>query len=452
MSFPRYAKYKASGVEWLGEVPAHWEVTRLKRIASIRYGIGEPPAYHINGVPLVRATNVHCGVMTLDGVVFVRPDDIPAQRIVWLEVGDIIVVRSGAYAGDSAIVPPGFPRSIAGFDMVLRCHSAHPAFIQSTLLSYYVKQRQIDVESARAAQPHLNAEELGACIVLLPRPEEQVAIATFLDRETAKIDALVAEQQRLIELLKEKRQAVISHAVTKGLDPTAKRKPSGIEWLGDVPAHWEVAPLASRFRVQLGKMLDTSRVTGMHLRPYLRVFDVQWGKVNVSDLPLMDFDEDDRAKFRLLTGDVLVNEGGSYPGRASVWKGDLEECYYQKALHRLRAIEGAGSSPQFLYYVFHWAVSKGVFVAGGNEATIEHLPAEKLRRYRFAFPSGEEQRVIASFLDHETVKIDALVAEAERAIALLQERRTSLISAAVTGQIDVRSIDAKSTCRTGEEI
>ncbi|MCK5943359.1 MAG: restriction endonuclease subunit S, partial [Planctomycetes bacterium] len=206
---------------------------------------------------------------------------------------------------------------------------------------------------------------------------------------------------------------------------------SGVEWLGEVPAHWYVAPLASRFDVQLGKMLDTSRVTGDHLRPYLRAFDVQWGRVNTLDLPQMDFDEGDRVKFALRCGDLLVNEGGT-PGRAAIWDGQLAECYYQKALHRLRPKSNSGATSCFLYRVFEWAVAKGVFAAASNSATIEHLPAEKLRRHRFAFPPLTEQLAISTFLDRETTKIDALVAEQRRLVELLKEKRQAVIAHAVT--------------------
>jgi len=273
---------------------------------------------------------------------------------------------------------------------------------------------------------------------LLPPPEEQAYIAAFLAKETAKIDGLVAEQRRLMELLKEKRQAVISHAVTKGLAPHARMKPSGIEWLGDVPERWSVVPVGHRYGVQLGKMLDSAKITGENLRPYLRVFDVQWGYINADDLPKMDFGGDAREKFRLLVGDLLVNEGGSYPGRSAIWSGGIEECYYQKALHRMRPRRSDEDTTRFFYYVMCWAAGQGVFIAGGNETTIEHLPAEKLRKYRFAFPPMNEQLAIASFLDGELARFDSLTAEAQRAIDLLQERRTALISAAVTGQIDVR--------------
>lgn len=327
--------------------------------------------------------------------------------------------------------------------MVLKCHSAHPEFIQFALLSKYLKEGQIDLEKMRAAQPHLNAEELGSSVVVVPCAQEQADIAEFLGRETGKIDELVAEQRRLMELLKEKRQAVISHAVTRGLNPAAPLKPSGVEWLGEIPAHWSVAPIASRYSVQLGKMLDSTKITGDHLRPYLRVFDVQWGDINTADLPLMDFDEYAREKFRLAPGDLLVNEGGSYPGRAAIWTGKINECYYQKALHRMRAHRPEEDSTQYLYFLMSWAANQGVFVAGGNETTIEHLPAEKLRRYRFAFPPRSEQLAIATFLHNELATLDTLTAEAQRAIDLLQERRTALISAAVTGQIDVRPFTEK---------
>ena len=252
MSFPKYPKYKESGVEWLGDVPEHWKALQMKRISTIRYGIGEPPKYHDEGTPLIGATNVHAGRLFAEGLVFVDPNEIPNQRIVWLAAGDIIVVRSGAYTGDSAIIPDGFGSSIAGFDMVLKCHSACPRFIQFALLSNYLQEGQIDLEKMRAAQPHLNAEELGSCVVVLPNADEQTAIVSFLDAETSKIDLLIAEQRRLIELLKEKRQAVISHAVTKGLNPNAPIKPSGIEWLGDVPEHWRVGKLGYACKLRGG--------------------------------------------------------------------------------------------------------------------------------------------------------------------------------------------------------
>ena len=213
-----HAPMKPSGIEWLGDVPAGWTVTNIKRVGRIQYGIGEPPKYYEDGTPLIRATNVHAGEIFSEGLVFVDPVEIPEKRIVWLEAGDIIVVRSGAYTGDSAIIPVGYGPCIAGFDMVLKCHSANPEFVQFALLSKYLKGGQIDLQKMRAAQPHLNAEELGSCFFLLPPAKEQDTIVQFLATELAKFDTLTAEAQRAIDLLQERRTALISAAVTGQID------------------------------------------------------------------------------------------------------------------------------------------------------------------------------------------------------------------------------------------
>jgi type I restriction enzyme S subunit len=212
------APMKDSGIEWLGEVPKHWDIKSLKLLVSIRYGIGEPPSYQEDGTPLIRATNVSSGKISSKGLVFVDPQDIPEKRIVWLQPGDIIVVRSGAYTGDSAIILDEHVPSIAGFDMVVRPVRCDPRFLQYALLSCYMKESQIDLERTRAAQPHLNAEELGACFVLVPPPDEQLRIASHLDLETAKVDELMAAATRAIDLLQERRTALISAAVTGKID------------------------------------------------------------------------------------------------------------------------------------------------------------------------------------------------------------------------------------------
>ncbi len=209
---------KDSGVEWLGEIPEHWIKTSFKRIGFIRYGIGEPPKYKTSGVALIRATNVKSGFIVRKGIVFVDPKDIPSQRIIWLKIDDIIVVRSGALTGDSAIITSEYNNTIAGFDMVFRINKAVPMFIQYTLLSHYIKNNQIDQEKMRAAQPHLNAEELGSCIFVMPPTEEQESIVIYLNQKTSKTDNLITKSTKAIDLLKEKRTALISSVVTGKID------------------------------------------------------------------------------------------------------------------------------------------------------------------------------------------------------------------------------------------
>ena len=206
---------------------------------------------------------------------------------------------------------------------------------------------------------------------------------------------------------------------------------SGVDWIGPVPAHWSVAAVAYRYQVLLGKMLDEKRISGQHLAPYLRNADVQWDEIKVDDLPKMDFSGDDLERYLLIEGDLLVCEGGE-PGRAAIWRGELRECYYQKALHRLRRTVPSSDSARFMFYLLRMATGRGVFVGSEGKSTIAHLTAESLRRYRFAFPPPEEQQSIVQFLDAEAAKIDTLVKEQAHLIGLLQDKRRSTTALSVT--------------------
>lgn len=211
-------KMKDSGIEWLGEIPEHWEVTRIKHLGAIRYGLGEPPEYVDDGLPFIRATDIKWGKIDLDSVRKVRREDVPLSRRATLQIGEILVVRSGAYTGDSAIITEDVAGCIAGYDMVLTITKAHERFVAWVFLSKYMLQSQICLERTRAAQPHLNAEELGGFVILMPPLAEQLQIAETLSRETDKLDALADKISSSIKMLREHRTALISAAVTGKID------------------------------------------------------------------------------------------------------------------------------------------------------------------------------------------------------------------------------------------
>ena len=218
------AKMKDSGIEWLEEIPTHWEVKRVKRLGSIRYGLGEPPEYVDDGLPFIRATDIKSGKIYLDTVKKVRPDDVPWSRNPSLNLHEILVVRSGAYTGDSALVTEDTAGAIAGYDMVLTASKAYAPFVAWVLLSKYMLQGQIYLERLRAAQPHLNAEELGEFVVVIPPYADQSAIVAYLDRETTRIDTLIEKVEKSIALLREYRISLISAAVTGKID--VRKEPS----------------------------------------------------------------------------------------------------------------------------------------------------------------------------------------------------------------------------------
>ena len=211
-------RLKPSGVEWLGDIPAHWECRRLKTMGRIRYGLGQPPREMPDGLPLIRATNVDHGHIIDKDLVYVDPSAVPDGRDAILREKEIIVVRSGAYTADSAIIPKDFEGAVTGYNMVVTITKAMPEFVAMALLCVYVRDDQLIVGSTRSAQPHLNAEELGTSLLLLPPIEEQSAIVEYLDKVIADIDTAINRARREIELLKEYRTRLIADVVTGKLD------------------------------------------------------------------------------------------------------------------------------------------------------------------------------------------------------------------------------------------
>ena len=233
----------------------------------------------------------------------------------------------------------------------------------------------------------------------------------------------------------------------RGFKRYPETEDSGLGWIGQVPTHWSVTALHNRYQQCLGKMLDTKRITGEHLVPYLRNTDVQWDHVNVSGLPVMDIHPKEFERYTLRRGDLVVCEGGEV-GRCSIWQGELDVCGFQKALHRLRPHQTERDLPRFLLYALRLAAEKGAF-DDGHTSTIEHLTGEKLRAYRFAFPPAPEQGAIARFLDHADHRIQRYIHAKQKLVALLEEQTQVIIQQAVAGQLDVQTGQPYRTYRRG---
>jgi len=270
---------------------------------------------------------------------------------------------------------------------------------------------------------------------VIPPLPEQKQIAKYLDHKTAKIDSLIKKKKRLIELLKEERITVINQAVTKGLDPNVPMKDSGIEWLGEIPAHWEVKRLKYLSDVVLGKMLTPNDKGGYHLKPYLRAKNLTWLKVDAEDIKEMWFSEAELSQYRVVKDDLLVSEGGEV-GRTCIWNEEIPECYIQNSVNRVRFYEKL--VPRYFLYLFLIYGHKGHFDAVVSRVSIAHLTKEKLIDISFIVPPFDEQEEIVNFIEKETARIDSIISKSEKEIELLQEYRTALISEVVTGKIDVR--------------
>jgi type I restriction enzyme S subunit len=447
MSFPRYLKYKASGVEWLGEVPEHWEVRRLKQACTAtpsnvdkKSHEGEKQVRLCNYVDVYYNDEI---TEAIDFMVATASDDQITKFT--LRAGDTIITKDSETADDIAIaafVPRDLPGVVCGYhlSMIRPRSSVDGRFIKWLFGSRYAKGC-FAVLANGLTRVGLGQHDLENIDFAFPPLAEQRAIAAFLDRETKKIDELVAEQERLIELLKEKRQAVISHAVTKGLDRAAPMKPSGVEWLGEVPAHWEMRRLKQACTATPSNV-DKKSHEGEEQVRLCNYVDVYYNDEITEAIDFMVATASDAqiAKFTLRAGDTIItkdSETADDIAIAAFVPRDLPGvvCGYHLSMIRpKRSADG-----RFIKWLFGSRYAKGCFAVRANGLTRVGLGQHDLENIDFAFPPLEEQRAIATFLARETAKIDTLVAQAESAISLLTERRSALISAAVTGQIDVRN-------------
>ena len=209
---------KPSHVTNVPLMPAHWEIKRLKSVSHIRYGLGQPPRESPKGLPLIRATNVSRGHITENAMMYVDPYDVPTTRDAFLRENEIIVVRSGAYTADSAIIPKRYEGAISGYDMVVAATEANPEFLAMALLSTYVRDDQLIVVSNRAAQPHLNAEELGDAKIITPPRPEQEAIVNYLHHRLTEVANAKERAHRQIDLMHEYRTRLIADVVTGQID------------------------------------------------------------------------------------------------------------------------------------------------------------------------------------------------------------------------------------------
>jgi type I restriction enzyme S subunit len=411
MSFSRYPAYKDSGVECLGEVPAHWGILPLKVLVAMRSGEaitseqiddeGEFPVFGGNGLRGYAASFTHEGSYALIG----RQGAL---------CGNVNYASGRFWASEHAVVcAPRRPIAIRWFGEMLRAMN----------LGQY---------SIAAAQPGLSVDLVGRIRAPVPPPDEQFAIAGFLDAETTRIDPLIAEQERMIELLKEKRQAVISHAVTKGLDPNAVMKDSGIDWIGPVPAHWRCArnkavfhEVDERSETDSGELLTVSHITGVTRR-------------SEKDVNMILAETLEGYKM-CRQGDLVINTMWAGMGAlgCSPLDGLVSPSYN---VYRMR--EGSELLPTYYDYLCRLPSHRTAMKARSSgvwESRLRLYP-DAFLDMRLVVPPMDEQRAIVSRLAVETARWDSLIAEAQRAITLLQERRTALITAAVTGQIDVRGL------------
>ena len=449
MNLAPYHTYKDSNSQWLGKIPGHWEAKKLKFLAVVQpSNVDKKTVEGENSVQLCNYTDVYKNEYIDGRLEFMRAtateDEIKKFSV---DVGDVIVTKDSETPDDIA-VPACVAEKIKGLLCGYHLTQIKPVELDGRYLLRLFQSKGFNAQFTVAANGvtrfGLPQYAIANAFSPLPSFDEQQTIARFLDYKTGQIDALIAKKEALLAKLAEKRTALISHTVTKGLDPSAPMKDSGVEWLGKIPEHWRCPPLYNRYTIELGKMLNENRISGKHLIPYLRNIDVQWDAINTQDLPFMDIRPDEYARYLVGPGDLLVCEGGEV-GRAAIVTNNVGFLGFQKALHRLRCIDPERENSRFMFYLFNWSASSGLFLSEGNPNTIPHLTGEKLRRYRFPCPPIKEQESIADWLDLQCEKILNQQRKTFKTIETLKEYRSALITNAVTGKIDVRRFPIPAT-------
>ena len=434
MKFKPYPKYKSSGIAWLGGIPADWSLRKLAHSFRI-IGSGTTPksdvlAYYEDGdIAWLNTGDLNDGELYECEKRITKAAHVEHSSLKTYPQGSVVIAMYGATIGKLAILR--FPTTVNQ----ACCVFSDSTSIQNRFLFYWflALRQEIVGMATGGGQPNISQDILSSLRIGCPTIPEQEVISVFLEQETAKIDTLIAKQEKLIELLKEKRQAVISHAVTKGLDPTVPMKLSGVEWLGDVPEHWTATALKRFWRVT-----DCKHVTVTFLDEGFPVASIAEIRNNRFDLTKAKFTSWEEFTF-LRSGRIpqkghLIFCRNASVGTVGYVDTDAAFCLGQDVC----LISSNWSDNKYLYYQFLSSSLTNQLNALLVGSTFKRINVEEICNFVVAVPPIEEQIQIARHLDEITAKIDGLIEKAERAIELQKEHRTALISAAVTGKIDVR--------------
>lgn len=456
MKYPTYPKYKDSGVEWLGEIPEEWKVNRISSLSSdesnsfIDGDWIESPYITDSGIRLLQTGNIGIGYYKEQGFRYISVESFLELNCTEVRVGDILICRLAEPVGRACIAPDLGERMITSVDVCILkpsiniCSKYFVFFFSSTVYLAYLESICRGGTRDRIAR-----SILGAIRVPLPPFSTQQIIATFLDTETAKIDGLIKDYEELITLLQEKRQALISHAVTRGLselvspdDPEfgewakpVKFKDSGVEWLGEIPEDWEVWKVAHVFSTSSGTTppADEDKWYGGTI-PWITTGELREEEIwetekNITTEAISRF-----SALKIVSpGCLIIAMYGATIGRLAI---NRVPATMNQACCALFPTEDISVS--YSYYYFQIAKEYLVLLStGGGQPNISQ---EKIRGFPIPLPSFPMQQVIASFLDSQILKIDTLISETESAVSLLKEHRSALITNAVTGKINVEAL------------
>ncbi len=445
VTFPKYESYKDSGVEWLGEIPSHWEVRKLKHIAKVRLSnVDKHSKPRETPVRLCNYTDVYYRDFIADDIDFMVATATANQISDFrLEQGDVLITKDSESPNDIA-VPAYVAQSFN--DVICGYHLAHikPIYIEGSYLFRAFQTENISSQfkiSANGITRYgISKNVISDALFLIPPIEEQNRIVKFLDRKTAEIDQAIAQKQRLIELLQEQKAILINQAVTKGLDPNVPMCDRGIEWLGEIPTHWDIKRLKHFSSVQsgitLGKTYTSKRLINY---PYIRVANVQYGYFNLDDIAELSLPEREAARYFIKSGDILLTEGGDIDklGRGTVWESQIEKCLHQNHVFAIR-LNKKVASEYFVALVMACDYARKYFIDTAVKTTnLASTNRTKLGNLPIVLPSVDEQLQLIEYSKKIDIEYNKVISIVSSELDRINEFRQSVIASAVTGKIKV---------------
>ncbi len=431
----RYDSYKPSGIDWIGDIPSHWNIRKTSQLFQ-GIGSGTTPTsgsnkyYCENGINWLQTGDLNDGqiIETSKKLTELAIKDFSSLRL--YPKASIVIAMYGATIGKLGIL------NIQTTTNQACCVLPYSKGINPNFGFYaYRAGKQSLINSAYGGgQPNISQETIKSFRIALPPLAEQEAIAAWLDTQCEEIDAAIAKVDREIELIDELKQSEISRVVTRGLNPDTPLRPSGIDWIGDIPEHWEICRIKHKADVVLGKMLlnepPKEQRNIYSKEKYLKSRNIGWLNLLLDEVDEMWFNESEKSLYKLNDGDVLVNEGGDI-GKVAIWHNQEDSFYIQNSVHKISPI---GVTSGFLVYWIFSLSKRDYFWSIVSQVSIAHLTKEKLSNTPLIVPPLAEQQAIADYLDKKCAEIDGLKAKLNRKRETLTELRQSIISEVVTGK------------------
>ena len=448
----RYEAYKDSGVDWLGEIPVGWEIKKLKYGVS-KVGSGVTPSggastYQLSGIPLLRSQNIHVDGIKMDDVAYIDEKLHDSMCNSKVQAGDVLLNITGASIGRCFYADENLGEANVNQHV---CIIRPDDKIKTSYLYFILRsdlgEAQINIEQTGSGREGLNFEAVKNFVIPYFSVEEQTAIANFLDRKTAEIDALITQKERLLELYEEEKTVIINHTVTKGLDSNAELKDSGVDWLGEIPVGWQL------------KNLKHVTIHGLQNGIFKKGTDFGSGikLINVGDIYTHNFliDENslervactasEETKYEVNTGDIFfVRSSLKRDGiaKTACLEGRNESIVFECHLIKITPKDIAH---QYLNYYLNSDLLRHKLISLSITTTMTTISQDAIGSVEVNIPSSKEQTAIVQYINTETARIDAKIIKTQRIIELQKEYRTALISEVVTGKIKVPELSTQET-------